>query len=105
MHPPLRNFRPRAHRLVLFDEASATMVRRNRRLFQAPNVSITIGTSPTNRDAYEVYLNDTLLVICSNSWKHQLDEMGSLDADWIKSNQVYVEVTSPLWMETSKSAK
>ena len=44
----------RAHSLILVDEASVQMVLKNRKLFQAPNALVTLGTSPTNRDAYSV---------------------------------------------------
>ena len=99
LDPPLRKFDMRAHSLILFDEGGVQMVLRNRRLFQAPNCSVTIGTSPTNRDAYDVYLNDTMLVICSNNWSAQLDGARAADAEWIKKNQIYVHVVKPLWLE------
>ncbi len=97
--PPLRRFDMRAHSLILFDEGGVQMVLKNRRLFQAPNCPVTIGSSPTNRDAYDVYLNDTMLVICSNNWAAQLAGTASSDAEWIKKNQIYVSVTEPLWLD------
>ena len=103
MGPPLRTFDMGAHSLILFDEGSVAMVLRNRKLFQAPNSLITIGTSPTNQHAYNVYLNNTRLVICSNSWQEQLGQARSVDADWIKANQVYVRVTEPLWVSTDQT--
>jgi hypothetical protein len=87
----------------LFDEASVQMVLKNRKLFQAPNALVTLGTSPTNRDAYSVCLNDTLLVICSNSWKLQVSLTPSVDAEWIRKNQVYVDVSEPLWVDAPET--
>jgi hypothetical protein len=103
LDPPLRSFDMRAHSLILFDEASVQMVLKNRKLFQAPNALVTLGTSPTNRDAYSVYLNDTLLVICSNSWTLQVSLTPSVDAEWIRKNQVYVDVSEPLWVDAPET--
>ena len=100
---PLRIFDMRAHSLILFDEASVQMVLKNRKLFQAPNALVTLGTSPTNRDAYSVYLNDTLLVICSNSWNLQVSLAPSVDAEWVRKNQVYVGVSEPLWVDAPET--
>ena len=75
------------------------MILKNRRLFQAPNCPVTIGTSPTNRDAYDVYLNDAKLVICSNNWASLVANLRPADADWIRANQIYVLVTTPLWQQ------
>ena len=66
-YPPLRGFRTSAHSLVLFDEGSMSMVLGNRRLNQSPNVPVAIGISPTNMCAYDVYLNNVALVVCTNS--------------------------------------
>lgn len=104
LDPPLRKFDMRAHSLILFDEGGVQMVLKNRRLFQAPNCPVTIGSSPTNRDAYDVYLNNTMLVICSNTWSSQLAGTPSADAEWIKANQVYVHVTEPLWCTSAKAS-
>ena len=71
-YPPLRAFSRAKHRLILFDEASTGMVLKNRRLFQGPNTPVCVGSSPTNKDAYEVYLGDTLLVVASNNWDEEL---------------------------------
>ena len=102
MDPPLRSFDTRAHSLVLFDEASVAMVLKHRKLFQSPNSLITLGTSPTNREAYEVYLNNTYLVICSNAWRKQLDDTRVVDAAWIRANQIYIPVTEPLYLRSGE---
>ena len=100
--PPLRKFDAQSHSLILFDEASVEMVLRNRRLFQAPNSGVTIGTSPTNMMAYDVYLNDTLLIVASNSWMVQLKSTPLPEANWILSNQVLVTVDAPLWLDVTQ---
>ena len=103
-HPPLRAFNMRAHSLILFDEASPQMVADNRRLFQAPNAEVTIGSSPTNSLAYAVYLNSTHLVVASNGWAHELKAMPAGDRDWLVANSVYIEVKKPLWIPKASSS-
>ena len=95
--PPLVSFDYRKHKVVLFDEASVELVLRNRKLFQCPNAMVALGTSATNCHSYNVYVNNTMLVICSNGWQEQLRKSDWDGAQWILANQVYVAVTSPLW--------
>ena len=96
-HPPLRNFDSHIHRCVVMDEAPATMVLGYRRLFQAPNCQVIIGQSPTNQSCYPVYLNETAIIICSNSWHTELPALCESDAGWIRANMVFVQVSEPLW--------
>jgi hypothetical protein len=97
IHPSLRDFDWKVHKLILFDEGSPMMVARNRRLFQCPNAIVTLGQSPTNSLNYSVYLNDTALVISSNSWVEDLNRLDHGDAEWIRANQILVEVSAPMW--------
>ena len=41
-------------------------------MFQCPNALVQLGMSATNIHSYAVYLNDCMLVVCSNSWAVQL---------------------------------
>ena len=98
-HPPLRAFSPKHHKCVVFDEAPTSMVVSNKRLFQSPNCKVIIGLSPTNMNAYPVYLNDAALIICTNTWHHELAAMKDADAQWLRQNMVFVDVQAPLWEE------
>ena len=98
-HPPLRIFCDKTHRCIIFDEAPVNMVLGYRRLFQAPNCHVVIGQSPTNQSCYPVYLNDTALVVCSNSWAMELTALPESDASWILANMIFVQVTEKLWVE------
>ena len=95
-HPPLRNLDSQIYRCVVFDEAPVTMVLGYRRLFQAPNCQVIIGQPPTNTSCYPVYLNDTALVICTNSWHTELPALCESDASWIRANMVFVQVSEAL---------
>ena len=99
-YPPLREFKQSRHRLLLFDEASAMLVLQNRLLFQAPNSLVQVGTSPTNKDCYNVYLHYCHIVIASNSWKSQMDILKKErheDHEWLEANSVYIYVDTKLY--------
>ena len=98
--PPLRAFSRSKHQLILFDEAGTHMVLKNRRLFQAPNIAVTVGSSPTNALAYDLYLNDTLLVVASNNWEKELAALPPRERAWLEANMVYVLVKEKLFKET-----
>ena len=97
-HPDLRRFDADKHRCVLFDEGTVAMVAKNRKLFQAPAAFVDVGHSPTGRDVYWVFLNDAALVISSNKWSEQLNQIPAGDRDWIEKNQVMVVVTAPMYI-------
>ena len=95
--PDLRSFRPGHHAALLFDEASAQMVLRNKKLFQAPVASVQMAQSSTNCHSYAVNVHQVLLMVCSNRWQKELDELCPEDRGWLEQNQIYVQVTEPLW--------
>ena len=97
--PPLRAFSRGKHRLILFDEASTHMVLKNKRLFQAPNTPVIVGSSPTNALTYSVFLGDTLLVVASNDWEQELAGLPAPLRDWLAGNMVFVSVQEKLYLE------
>ena len=72
-------------------------------MFQCPNALVQLGMSATNIHSYAVYLNDCMLVVCSNSWAVQLSATPMEGAEWAKANQVYVHVSEPLWIQAGKT--
>jgi hypothetical protein len=95
--PDLRSFRACQHATILFDEASAAMVVRNKKLFQAPPDPVQLGQSSTNCFAYAICVHQCLLVVASNKWSAELQELSEEDQAWLQKNQVYVHVQEPLW--------
>ena len=53
--------------------------------------------------SYSAYLNDCMLVVCSNSWAAQLFRTPSEGAKWVETNQVYVHVSQPLWIKPEEA--
>ena len=99
--PPLQGFyEPLVHNVILFDEMKASVMVRNKRLFQAPDKWVAMGTSKTNCYTYKAWVFRKKLVVSSNNWKKELKQLSRADRDWIKKNTIYVRVNNPLWDET-----
>ena len=98
--PPLREYDDEVHKLIVFDEASVSLVLDNRLLFQAPNDHVQVGTSPTNRDVYSVYLHYCHCVVTSNTWKRQMEILKKEnyeDWHWLNKNSVHYECEEKLY--------
>ena len=96
-HVNLRDFEPLEHRAILWDEAPVKLILGQRKLFQCPPAWVDLGASATANYVYKVWVNDALMVICSNKWASQLAHLPTADHNWVAANQVYVHVTEPLW--------
>jgi hypothetical protein len=97
-HPDLRGHDPLRHRCVLFDEAEPRMVLRNRKAFQAPPCEVDMGHSPTGRDVYRVFLNDSVLVVCSNVWSPLFARLeNESDREWLSANSVHIVLHGPMF--------
>ena len=97
--PDLRTFDATKHRCVLFDEAHVQLILDCRKVFQAPACWLDLGHSPTGVNVYRVFLNDAVLVIGSNIWSEELQNLRSAsDREWILSNQVHLLVKEPMWI-------
>ena len=92
----LRPFNPLVHKLILWDEASPLLVSKQRKLFQCPASEVDLGQSATGLYVYRVWVAEAVMVICTNKWSSVLDSMPSLDAQWIRDNQVHVLVDRSL---------
>ena len=95
--PDLRAFEAGRHLCIVFDEAHCQMVIACKRLFQAPPASVQMAASATNCFGYSVCVHGVLLVVCSNTWRTELQSMSADDRDWLAANSVYVAVEQPLW--------
>jgi hypothetical protein len=95
-HFCLRNFNPAQHKAIVWDEARPSLVSSQRKLFQCGPSWVDLGQSPTGAHVYRVWLNDAVMIVCSNHWTDGLDNMKHSDAEWIRANQVHVVVTTSL---------
>jgi hypothetical protein len=97
IEPDLRDFTPGVHEAILFDEARCCMVLAQKKLFQAPPAPVQMGNSRTNCHGYSVWVHGVKLIVASNSWHLELQEVSDGDRRWLEENSVYVLVTQPLW--------
>jgi len=96
-HVALRAFSPVLHDLILWDEAPASLVLANKKLFQGQAVEIMLGQTNTSRDAYSVFPWGCKMVVCSNLWEFQLSSLPYHDVDWLRKNSIVIHVSRPLW--------
>ena len=56
--------------------------------------------STTNCHAYSVFVSGVGLMIASNTWMSELEELQrEEDREWLMANSVLVKVDSPLFLE------
>ena len=90
MEPDLRKFNWLKHKIILLDEASPEMVINQKLLMQCPPCLVKLGQSSTNCHSYDVFVSGTQMIICSNTWAKDVENMSKLgDRQWIMENQVY----------------
>ena len=92
-----RQWKPLEHQGVLFDEGTPAMVLKQKKLFQVQPAWVDLGMSTTNCYSYRVMMGMQKLMICSNTWLEQLQELSAADKEWIESNQILEHVVAPLW--------
>lgn len=99
MEPDMREFDVTRHKAVVFDEASAFMVLKHKKLFQGPPADISLGHSSTGIYIYRVWLWGVALIVTSNLWEAELEEVSSLDREWLEGNSVVIRCTQPLYKQ------
>ena len=96
--PDLRTYDATQIDLLLLDEMPASGVLKQKKLMQCPPALIQLGTSATNAFSYKVWVHQKLMVVSSNTWFEELEELAEGDRDWLCSNSVVVQVNEPLWL-------
>lgn len=92
MEPDLRKFNWLTQKIILLDEASPEMVINQKLLMQCPPCLVKLGQSSTNCHAYDVFVSGIMMIICSNTWCSDVDNMPKAgDRKWIRDNQVYYD--------------
>ena len=99
--PDMAAFNPAAHDVVVFDEATASLVLKHKKLFQAPPETVVLGSSATNCFVQRLMVYRKKLIVCSNHWSRELQKQDPEDRAWLEHNAVTVRVTEPLWLDAS----
>jgi hypothetical protein len=76
--PDLHDLRPH-HKAIIFDEACAELVVKNKRMFQGLNKPTTLGQSQCNDRTYDVYTYGVMLIVTSNHWEEDLRRLEPKD--------------------------
>ena len=85
------------YRAILWDEASASLVCNNRKVFQHPLCTVDLGHSPTGAHVRRYFLGNCCSIITSNKWYEDLEKLSAGDRQWLEANMVVFEVQQPLW--------
>ena len=85
------------HRCILWDEASASLVSNNRKVFQHPQCMIDLGHSPTGQHVRSYFLGNCCSVITTNKWYEDVEKLSAGDREWLSANMVVFDVEQPLW--------
>ena len=85
------------HRAILWDEASASLVSNNRKVFQHPLCTVDLGHSPTGSHVRRYFLGNCCSVITTNKWYEDLKKLPASDQKWLEANMVVFDVEQPLW--------
>ena len=96
--PDMRKFNPAVHKMVILDEFSATSGIACKKMLQASNDIVNLGTSPTMQFSFSLTCWKTMFVVASNTWKSDLVAMRPCDKAWLELNSVYIEVKEPLFV-------
>ena len=97
--PDLRAYRLTQHDVIIFDECKASVILRQKKLFQCSNSLIELGCSTTNCHAYTVLVFKKKFVIASNTWDEDLRNLDPCDSRWLRDNSVVLYVEAPMWQQ------
>ena len=85
------------HKAILRDEASASLVCNNRKIFQHPQCEVDLGHSPTGAHVRRYFLGSCCSIITTNKWHVDLEKLSASDQQWLEANMIVFDVQQPLW--------
>jgi hypothetical protein len=95
----LSSFDAEQHRAIFWDELSAKVVVKNRKVFQHPSCFVELGHSPTAQHVQHYWLNDCVSIIATNRWYEDLHQVKSQqDQRWLGENSIVLSVDSPMFL-------
>ena len=84
--PSLHTFQRKCHDAILFDECRIDQILKNRDLFQGNEFLQTLGQSNCNPFAYQVWVYNVALVVCTNDFNLNDKSMTPAEKDWLEKN-------------------
>ena len=99
-HPEINGLCNTRHRIALFDECSAQVVLKNKRLMQGNIFGGSIGNSATNKWSKRINTWGLGIIIATNNWEADVARVeDAVERDWLIKNAILVQVTEPLWVD------
>ena len=83
-----RDFSPVIYKAIVFDEASASLVLRHKKLFQGGVEEVTMSSSATNMYSCVVWVYGCMLIVTSNHWEPDFAKLSEEDANWLRGNSI-----------------
>ena len=96
-HVCLDSFDCLKHQAILWDEASASLVSNNRKVFKHPLCTIDLGHSPIGQHVWRYFLGNCCSIIATNKWHEDVKELSPGDQEWLGANMIVMDVNQPLW--------
>ena len=93
--PAMAGYDPRKHQAILLDEPSQELVESCKVFLQAALEGGELYQSPTQRFTRWIWVYGVPIIICTNDWITPEDN--SKLAQWIRANQVYLEVSEDMF--------
>ena len=93
------------HRAILWDEACASLITKNRKVFQHPLCMVDLGHSPTGAHVKRYFLGNACSVITTNKWHEDVEKLPEGDQEWLAANMVVFDVERPLWEDPVESCE
>ncbi len=97
--PLLREFDASQHKAILLDELAPKAAIGLKKLLQASNEVVVLGTSPTMVNAYTLHVHRVQIIVCTNVWVSGLKKLKKHDREWLEKNSYHVLVQEPMWQE------
>ncbi|CAL1154478.1 unnamed protein product [Cladocopium goreaui] len=99
LEPDMREYDVLGHRCVVFDEASVHLVLKHKKLFQAPPAEISLGHSATGMYVYRIWVWNVALIVTSNVWTTELEQLAAEDREWLEGNAILIQCSQPLYRQ------
>ena len=93
----LDSFECDRHRAILWNEASASLVSSNRRVFKHPLCGVKLGHRKTGQHVRRYFLSHCCSIITTKKWHEDVRKLPACDQQWLLANTVVMDVERPLW--------
>ena len=74
------------------------MILKYKKLVQSSSSFVTLGSSSTNMFAYKVMVHKVKMIVASNRFRVELQDLNAADRAWIEDSMVHVDVQEPSFL-------